>query len=193
MFKKLYHWTLHWSAHRHAERALFGISFIESSVFPIPPDILLIPMCLANRARAIRYAAICTIASVLGGLLGYAIGLFLFETIGQWVLQFYGLTDAFAGFELKFQQWGWWLVLMAGFTPFPYKVITIASGVFHLNIPIFIAASIISRGGRFFIEAVLLYHYGEKIRRFIDRYFGLLTILFFVLLLGGFAVIKLWV
>jgi membrane protein YqaA with SNARE-associated domain len=129
----------------------------------------------------------------LGGLLGYAIGLFLFETIGQWVLQFYGLTDAFAGFELKFQQWGWWLVLMAGFTPFPYKVITIASGVFHLNIPIFIAASIISRGGRFFIEAVLLYHYGEKIRRFIDRYFGLLTILFFVLLLGGFAVIKLWV
>ena len=193
MFKKLYHWTLHWSAHRHAERALFGISFIESSVFPIPPDILLIPMCLANRARAIRYATICTIASVLGGLLGYAIGLFLFETIGQWVLQFYGLTDAFAGFELKFQQWGWWLVLMAGFTPFPYKVITIASGVFHLNIPIFIAASIISRGGRFFIEAVLLYHYGEKIRRFIDRYFGLLTILFFVLLLGGFAAIKLWV
>lgn len=190
MIRPLYNWMMRWSAHPRAGWALFWISFIESSVFPLPPDLMLVPMCLANRARAFQYAAICTAASALGGLFGYAIGYFLFETIGQWVIDFYGLQAAFDGFQAQFQYWGWWLVLGAGFTPLPYKLITIASGVFMLNIWVFIAASVISRGARFFLEAWLIRQFGAPIQGFIERYMGILTILFFICLFGGFLAVK---
>lgn len=161
-------------------------------MFPIPPDILLIPMILAARQRAWLIALVCTVASVLGGLLGYAIGALLFDAIGQPVLAFYGYLDRFAEFQSRYNEWGAWIVFGAGLTPFPYKVITIASGVSGLDLITFTAASILARGIRFFAVAALLWWFGEPIRRFIEQNLGWLTIVFFVLLFGGFAALKLW-
>jgi membrane protein YqaA with SNARE-associated domain len=190
LLRSLYDWTLGLAAHRHALWALAAISFIESSIFPIPPDILLIPMILAAREKAWRIAAVCTIASVLGGGAGYAIGFFLFETVGQWLLDIYGYAAEFAEVQTRFNEDGFWWVLMAGLTPFPYKVITIASGVTRLDLGLFMATSVVARGARFFLLAVLLWYFGPPIRSFIERWLGLLTIAGFVLLLGGFAVAK---
>lgn len=178
------------AAHPRATRYLAAVSFIESSIFPIPPDVMLIPMVLANRARAWFYAAICTIASVLGGLAGYAIGYFLFETIGTPILEFYGKMETFYKFQNLYHDYGWWIVFGAGLTPFPYKVITIASGVVGLNPVLFLLASITGRAARFYMVSALLWKWGEKIRTLIEKYLGLLTILFFVLLLGGFYALK---
>lgn len=190
MLRSLYDWTLRLAGHRHAQWGLAVVSFVESSVFPIPPDVVLIPMVLSQRQKAWAYAAICTVASVIGGIFGYAIGYFLFDTLGQQILSFYGYQDAFASFAARYNQYGIWIVLIAGFTPFPYKVITIASGVTHLNFVVFMLASIVSRGARFFIVAGLLWWFGEPIRTFIDRYFGLLSFLFMALLIGGFIVAR---
>lgn len=176
--------------HRRAMAALAGVSFIESSVFPIPPDILMIPMVLADRARAFRIAFVCTVASVLGGILGYAIGVFLFEEIGRPVLELYGYGPKFAEFQDTYNDWGAWAVFMAGVTPFPYKVITILSGVTALDIFIFTVASVAARGLRFFIVAGLLWHFGEPIRTFIEKRLSLLFGLFCALLVGGFAAVK---
>ena len=170
--------------------ALAGVSFIESSFFPIPPDVMLIPMVLAKRARAWLFAGWATIASVLGGALGYAIGYFLYDSIGAALLRFYGYGEKFALFTSWYNEWGVWIVLFAGLTPFPYKVITIASGVTGLNFPVFMLASILARGLRFFIVAGLLYWFGPPIRAFIEKRFGLVVTAFFVLLFGGFALIK---
>jgi membrane protein YqaA with SNARE-associated domain len=178
------------AGHPRAMVMLAGVSFIESSVFPIPPDILVIPMVLADRARAFRIAFVCTVASVLGGLLGYAIGIFLFEEIGKPVLEFYGYGPKFAEFQGTYNDWGAWAVFIAGVTPFPYKVITILSGVTGLDIFIFTVASVAARGGRFFIVAGLLWHFGEPIRELIEKRLGLLFGLFCALLLGGFAAAK---
>jgi membrane protein YqaA with SNARE-associated domain len=178
------------AGHRHAIWALAAISFIESSIFPIPPDVLLIPMVLAARERAWRIAWVCTLASVLGGIAGYGIGYFLFETVGQPLLAFYGYTDRFTRFSAAYNEWGAWIVAGAGLTPFPYKVITIASGVTGLDLPTFIVASIASRGLRFFIEAALLWRFGAPIRTFIDRYLAWLTAIFFAGLLGGFVAVR---
>ncbi|MBT3334544.1 MAG: DedA family protein [Rhodospirillaceae bacterium] len=191
MRRWLYNRTMALAGHRHANWALGAVSFIESSVFPIPPDVILIPMVLAQRQRALLIAAICTVASVLGGLLGYAIGLYLFDAIGQPILEFYGYGEKFASFQSRYIEWGVWIVLIAGLTPFPYKVITIASGVAGLSLPVFLVASIVARGLRFAIVAALLWRFGEPIRDFIERYLGLLFALFMVLLIGGFALIKL--
>lgn len=190
MLRALYDRTLRASAHPHAERWLAVVSFIESSVFPIPPDVMLIPMVLADRTRAWRIALICTMASVLGGVLGYAIGSVFFELIGQPILDFYGADEKFLAFQLKFTEWGAWAVFFAGITPFPYKVITIASGFVHLDLMIFMVASVLARGLRFFLVAGLLWYFGEPIRTFIERHLGKLTLVFFVLLLGGFLVVK---
>ena len=186
----LYDWTLELAAHRHAVWALAAVAFIESSVFPIPPDVLLIPMVLAARDRAWRYAAICTIASVLGGLLGYAIGLFLFESAGLPLLEFYGYAAKFEEFRGRYNEWGAWIVFIAGLTPFPYKVITIASGVTELDLAIFTIASVLARGLRFFAVAALLWWLGPPVREFIEKRLGLVTIVFCVLLLGGFLVAR---
>jgi len=191
MLRALYDKTMALAAHRHANWALAAVSFIESSVFPIPPDVMLIPMVLAKRHRAVLIAVICTVASVLGGLLGYAIGLYLFDTIGMPILNFYGYGEKFASFQSRYNEWGVWIVLIAGVTPFPYKVITIASGVTGLSLPVFLLASIVARGLRFAIVTALLWKFGAPIKDFIERYLGLLFILFMVLLIGGFAVVKL--
>ncbi len=190
MLRRLYDWTMELARHRYAAWALAGVAFIESSVFPIPPDVMLIPMALAERAKAWLYAAIATAASVIGGLAGYAIGYFLFETIGQPLIALYGYTEAFESFADRYNEWGAWIVFIAGTTPFPYKVITIASGVTALDLGVFIVASVLARGARFFLVAGLLYWLGPPIRDFIERYLGLLATLFVVLLVGGFVVAK---
>ena len=178
-------------ASRHAVWALAFVAFVESSIFPIPPDVLLIPMVLAARSRAWRLAAICTAASVVGGFAGYAIGASLFETLGRPLLAFYGYEDAFARFTERYNEWGAWIVAFFGVTPFPYKVITIASGVAHLDPVVFGIASVLSRGIRFFLVAALLWKFGAPIRAFIEKRLGLMTLIFFVLLIGGFAALKL--
>ena len=190
MLRRLYDWTLSLARHRHAMPALAGVSFVESSVFPIPPDVLLIPMVLAEPEKAFRIAAVCTAASVLGGLLGYAIGVFLFEELGKPLLEFYGYGTKFAEFQGKYHDWGAWVVFIAGVTPFPYKVITILSGVTALDIFIFTVASVVARGLRFFVVAGLLWRYGEPIQAFIEKRLSLLFGLFCGLLVGGFVAAK---
>jgi membrane protein YqaA with SNARE-associated domain len=190
MLRRLYDWTLSLAAHRHARWALAGVSFAESSVFPIPPDVVLIPMVLSERAMAWIDAAICTVASVLGGFAGYAIGYFLFETVGAAILDFYGLTDAFAAFAARYNEYGAWIVFTAGVTPIPFKLITIASGATGLNLAVFAIASIAARGIRFFAVAGLLYWLGPPIRAFVEERLALVFTVFVVLLIGGFVMLK---
>jgi membrane protein YqaA with SNARE-associated domain len=190
MIRGLYDWTMDLAARRNAVWVLAAIAFIESSVFPIPPDVLLIPMVLAARDRAWRYAAICTIASVLGGMLGYAIGAGLYEGVGKPILEFYGYAEKFGDFTARYNEYGGWIVFIAGVTPFPYKVITIASGVTELDLGTFTVASVLARGLRFFIVAALLYWIGQPIREFIEKRLGLMFTLFCVLLVGGFVLLK---
>ena len=190
MLRRVYDWTMSFAANRNAMWALFIISFIESSVFPIPPDILLVPMILAARDKAWKIAGVCTLASVLGGIAGYGIGYFLYESIGLPLLELYGKADKFAEFQNMYNEWGAWVVAMGGVTPFPYKVITIASGVTHLDMVTFIVASVLSRGVRFYLEALLLWYFGDPIRDFVERYLGLLVTGGFVVLFGGFLLVK---
>ena len=189
-FKKTYDWTLEKAQHKNAKWYLSLISFAESSFFPIPPDILLIPMALASKARALFYAFMCTLFSVLGGILGYAIGYFFYNSVGIYIVDFYHLENSFNIFESYYKEFGILIVLGAGITPFPYKFITIASGVFGLNIFLFIIVSIIGRGLRFYLIAILLYFFGEKIKLIIDKYFNVLTIVFFILLVGSVFIIR---
>jgi membrane protein YqaA with SNARE-associated domain len=190
MLRRLYDWTMSLAARTGAAWALAVIAFIESSVFPIPPDVLQIPMVLARRDRAWAYAAIATVASVLGGVAGYLIGWLVFDTVGRPLLDFYGYGAKFDDFAARYNHWGAWIVFIAGVTPFPYKVITIASGATGLSMPVFMVASVAARGLRFFVVSALLYWFGPPIRAFIERYLGLLAIVFVVLLLGGFALVK---
>lgn len=190
MLRRLYDWTMSLAATRHAERALAGVSFLESSFFPIPPDVLMIPMVLSERGKWIRYALICTVASVLGALLGYAIGAFLFDLIGQPILKLYNAEQSFDKVQDWYETWGGWGVLFAAITPFPYKVLTIFSGFSGLDLVTFIAVSIIGRGFRFFLVAWLLNRFGAPIRIFIERHLGLLFTVFMVLLVGGFVAIR---
>ncbi len=190
MLRRLYDWTMGLAGHRHALWVLAAIAFIESSVFPIPPDVLIIPMVLAARARAWRIAFVATVASVVGGGLGYLIGAAVFETLGQPLLAFYGQMDSFEEFQRIYDEWGAWFVAGAGFTPFPYKVITIASGVAGLDPVTFMAASAVSRGARFFLVAALLWKFGPPIRGFIEKYLPYLAWAFFILLIGGFVALR---
>ncbi len=190
LIRALYDWTLSLAGHRYAVWWLAAISFIESSIFPIPPDVLLIQMILAAREKAFRYAAICTIASVLGGMAGYGIGHFLLEGIGRPLIELYGATDALETVRANFAENGWWIVLGGGATPFPYKIVTIASGALGLDPLAFTGASIIGRGLRFFLVAALLWKFGEPIRRFIEERLGLVVTVGFMLLIGGFLAVK---
>ena len=190
MLRSLYNWTLNKAGHKYSAWILSVISFTESSFFPIPPDILLIPMVIAKRTKAWIYALICTIASVAGGIAGYAIGYFFYNIIGIIIVEAYGLTNSFNIFEEYYNQYGILIVLGAGFTPFPFKFITIASGVFNLNIFLFILVTIIARGLRFYLISGLLFFFGEKIKMLIDKYFNILATLFFTLLIGSLLIIK---
>ena len=192
MLKRLYEWTLAKAAHPQAERWLAGVSFVESSFFPIPPDVMLAPMCLARPRSALRFAAICTIASVIGALLGYAIGYFLFETVGMPILNFYGQVEHFDEFRSAFNEQGWLIVLLAGFTPLPFKVITIAAGATQMPLYILVAASIVARSARFFLVAALLWKFGQPMKDWIDRNFALATTVVGVLFVGGFVALR-WV
>ena len=193
MLRRIYEWVLRLGEHRHAPTALFGVSFAESSFFPIPPDVMLIPMILAERLKAWRFALICTIGSVLGGLFGYYIGAALYDVVGQPIVAFYGLEHKMDSFFEQYKLYGALIVFLAGFTPIPYKVFTIASGVAGLNLPVFVIASLLSRGARFFLVATMLYFFGPTIRNFIERYLGLVTLIGGTLLVGGFVALKyLW-
>lgn len=193
MLRGLYDWTMRMAAHERAPWALFIVAFVESSFFPIPPHAMLVPMVLANRAKAWSYAAITTVGSVLGGIAGYGIGYFLYETVGRRVLELYGYADKFATFAAQYNDYGAWIVFFAGVTPFPYKVITIASGVTQLNFMVFMLASVVARGLVFSAIAALLYWFGPPIRAFIEQRLGLVATVFTVLLFAGFAAIKLFV
>ena len=190
MIRSLYDWTIRKASSDNALWFLALISFIESSVFPIPPDVLMIPMILARPDRAFVIAGVALVSSVLGGLLGYAIGAFAFESIGQPILMSLGKAEAMEAFNGRFNDLGFWPVLIAGLTPFPYKVITIMSGWTGLPLATFVVTSIVARGLRFFIVAGLLWKFGEPIRDFIERRLGLMFILFCILLLGGFYVVR---
>lgn len=191
MLRRLYNWTLSLAQSPYALWALAAVAFMESSFFPIPPDIIMIPMIIAAPRRAFLIAGVATVASVLGGLFGYYIGAVLFDTIGQPIFDFYGKADAVAAFSERFNAYGAWAVLVAGVTPFPFKVITIMSGVTSLSLPVFIISAIIARALRFFIVAALLWKFGAPIRDFIEKRLGLMFILFCVLLFGGFALVGL--
>lgn len=199
IIKRLYNWVLKWAQTPYGSYALFILAFVESIFFPIPPDVLLIALALGAIKKSFRFALICTVGSVAGAFFGYAIGYYAWITSSG---EFTGFANFFfnniPGFSIElynnikelYKEWDFWVIFTAGFTPIPYKVFTITSGVFDIDIFMFFIASLISRGARFFLVAFLIWKYGRKIKRFIDRYFNLLAIIFTVLLIGGFVLIK---
>lgn len=202
VIRKLYDWVLSWAETPYGGIALFFIAFAESSFFPIPPDALLIALILGAKQKAFKFASTCTIASITGALLGYAIGYFLWWVPGTQEPTFTSIANFFFAnvpgftadkfFDVKalYEQWDFWIIFTAGFTPLPYKVFTVSSGAFDINLLMFVFASLISRGARFFLVAFLIWKFGPQIKNFIDKYFNLLAIAFTVLLTGGFVVIK---
>ncbi len=190
MLRRMYDWVLHWAATPYSAWALFLLAVAESSFFPIPPDILLIAMCVALPLRSFRYALICSAGSVLGGCLGYLIGWQFMASLGIRIVEFYGLTDKVAAIEVLYQTYDAWAVGIAGFTPIPYKVFTITAGMFKIDFGVFLVASLVSRSARFFIIGGLIYLFGPRIQVFIDRYFDLLAVSFTVVLVGSFVLLK---
>ncbi len=188
--RKMYDWAMNIAAHPNGLMILCAVSFIESSFFPIPPDVFLIPLVLARRNEAFKIALYTTVSSVLGGVFGYAIGWFLYDSIGIKILNFYHYTQQFETFCSYYNEWGAWIVFGAGLTPFPYKIVTIASGVTHLNFWVFVIASVIARGMRFYLVAWLLWKFGVPMKAFIEKNLGWLSVLFFALLIGGFLLLK---
>ncbi|HWP92618.1 MAG TPA: VTT domain-containing protein [Thermodesulfobacteriota bacterium] len=192
MLRKLYNWVLHWAETRYAIPALILVAFAESSFFPIPPDPLLMALCLGIPRRSLMYAAVCSMASVVGGLFGYYIGWGIWEIVDDFFLTYVFSSDAFLYVSRKYEQNAFLAILGAAFTPIPYKVFTVAAGVFKIDIFVFILASAIGRSARFFIEGGLIYFFGAGIKTFIDKYFNILVTLFFILLVLGFLVVKYW-
>jgi membrane protein YqaA with SNARE-associated domain len=187
---RIYQWLMRLAASERALLWLALVSFIEASLFPIPPDVMMIPMVLAAPTRWWRIALVGTVASVIGGWLGYEIGATLYDSFGQKIIAFYHLEDAFANFQAKFQEYGGWVVLLKGATPIPFKLVTIASGVVHLDPLIFTLSAIGSRAFRFFLVALLLRWFGEPIRHFVEKHLVWVTTAGLVLLIGGFVVIR---
>lgn len=190
MIKRLYDWMMGLAGDRRAPHALFWVSFAESSFFPIPPDVMLIPMILKDRRNAWKYAVLATVASVLGGILGYAIGYFLLESVGKPVINFYGLSQKFDQAAAWFREWGVPILIVKGMTPIPYKLLTITAGAVHMALLPFMAASIVARAMRFFLVAGLLYWFGEPIRDFIERRLTLVTTIGAIVLISGFVAVK---
>lgn len=191
MFRRLYARTMALAGHRHAERALAAVTLAESSFFPIPPDVILLPMVLADRSKAWRYAFICTISSVIGGVIGYGIGFFLFESIGEVILEFYGLADEFQEIAARYNDVGWLMVLLGGgFTPLPYKVITIASGLTRLDFFTFVAVSLVARAARFYLTCGLLYWGGPKAKEFVEKRAGVAFAIMLAVVIAGVVVTR---
>ncbi len=189
MFRKMYEWVMRLAGSRHAPASLAVISFAESSFFPIPPDVMLGPMVLARRDKAFVYAAICTVASVLGGMLGYAIGVWL-EPVGHTILRLFGHPEGQAEFERWFDQWGLAVILIKGLTPIPYKLVTITAGLAHFDLFTFVWASIVTRGARFFIVAAILKYFGEAMLKEFERRLNLYSVLLLILIVGGVVALK---
>lgn len=192
VIRRLYDWVLHWAETPYGVWALFLLAFAESSFFPIPPDVLLIALALSIPAKAFRYALICTFGSVLGGLFGYAIGFGVWEVSRGLFIPHIFSQATFDNVVAKYERYDFWIVFIAAFTPIPYKVITITAGVCKINLGMFIIASAVGRAARFFLVAWMIHHFGPPIRRFIDEYFNLVTVVFTAALIGGFVVIKYW-
>lgn len=190
MLRKLYDWVMGLAAHRHAQWILALVAFAESSFFPIPPDVMLMPMALAERKKAWWYAFVATVGSVLGGIFGYLIGYLLYDTIGQPIIAFYGLEGQFEQLKSWYGEYGLLIVFIAGFTPVPYKVFTISSGVTQLSFPLFLIGSVVSRGIRFLLVCGLIYWFGPTIKNFIEKYLGWVTMAGGALLVGGFVALK---
>lgn len=190
MLKRIYERMIEIAAGPNAIWALIAVAFAESSFFPLPPDILLIPMMLARPRDAWRLAAVCTVASVVGGLLGYAIGYWGFDLVGRPILEFYHAMDKYDALKAGFDRWGVWIIILKGMTPIPYKLVTIASGVAHFDLVAFVGASIVSRSLRFFLLAALLWWFGPAVRDFIEKRLALVTTAFAVCLVGGFVIIR---
>jgi membrane protein YqaA with SNARE-associated domain len=191
MFRALYSWTLRLARHRHAIPAMAAIAFAESSFFPIPPDVMLVPMVLARRSQAYLIAAICSAASVAGGLFGYAIGYFLYDSVGLWLVELYGMHDAATEYRIWYGDYGAWVILIKGLTPIPFKLVTIASGLAHFNFGLFVLLAAITRGVRFFAMAALLKRYGEPIETFIEARFTLVSWAVLGVIVLGFALVLL--
>ncbi|MFC0218469.1 YqaA family protein [Pseudochelatococcus lubricantis] len=190
MFRRLYDWVLTLSGSRHAIWALAAVSFAESSFFPVPPDVLLLPMALAKPNRALLYAGVCTVSSVLGGLLGYAIGALLYDSIGQWLISAYGYGENLEAFRQAYAQYGEWIILIKGITPIPYKLVTITSGFAGYDLMWFTILSIITRGARFYLLAGLLHRYGNPIRQIVEEHFGLVLGVLAVFVVAGFVGVR---
>ena len=190
--RRSYNWTLSRAKHPHARWALFAIAVIEASVFPVPPDVLLIALALGRPDLALRFAAICTAGSTVGSVIGYGIGMFLLTAIAMPVLEFYHAVEQFEYVQSLFFEWGIGLVLIAGFSPIPFKIITIAAGAFGLPFIGFIAACIVSRAARFYLEGVLLRWGGERLRLWVEKYFEGLTVAVAILVIAGFSLLWLW-
>jgi membrane protein YqaA with SNARE-associated domain len=190
MLRRLYDKVIALSESRSALPTLALVSFAESSFFPVPPDVVLVPMALAQPQKARLYALVCTIASVLGGLLGYAIGAMLYDTVGHWLISAYGYGSDIEAFRAAYAKWGAWIILIKGLTPIPYKIVTIASGFAGYNLFLFVVLSTITRGVRFFLEAELLRIYGEPVRYFVEKRLTLVTTGFLAVLVGGFLIAK---
>jgi membrane protein YqaA with SNARE-associated domain len=188
--RRLYDWVIRLAGSPAAIPAMGVIAFAESSFFPIPPDVMLVPMVLANRRKAFTIATVCTVGSVLGGLLGYTIGFYFFETAGAWLVKAYGLQSGLEKFRQGFAEYGIWIILIKGLTPIPYKLVTIASGAAHFDLFTFVWASIVTRGIRFFAVSALLWKFGEPIRAFIEKRLTLVTWLFLIALVGGFVAFR---
>jgi len=191
MFRGLYNWTLRVARHRHAIPGMAAVSFAESSFFPIPPDVMLVPMILARRDQAYLIATVCTVASVLGGIFGYAIGYFLYDSVGLWLINLYGMHDAAAEYRQWYADWGAAIILVKGLTPIPFKLVTIASGLAQFNIGLFILTAAITRGVRFFVIAALLKRFGAPIETFIEERLTLVSWVFLGVLAAGFAAVAL--
>lgn len=190
MLRRLYHWIMQFAGRPSAPWVLAAVSFAESSFFPLPPDPLYIAMLVADRKSVWRLATLCTVSSVVGGILGYYIGYALYESLGGWIIETYGMGDAFTTFQTDFKKWGFWLIALKGLTPIPYKLVTIASGVAKLDMGTFISASILARGFRFFSLGALMYHFGDDIRHQLDKNLGIITVAGIVALALGFVIIK---
>ncbi len=191
LLKRLYDVCMAWIQTPYGLFALFCIAFAESSFFPIPPDVFLIALCIAASKKSFKYASICAVGSVVGGAFGYGLGLWFMDSVGQQILDFYGLQEKYLVMQTLYREYDVWAVGAAGFTPLPYKLFTLTAGAFEIDFPKFILVSIFSRSARFFLVAAIIWKFGEPMRVYIDKYFGILTTVFMILLIGGFVLIKL--